>query len=151
VKQVNAFINFIIFVEEFLLWNPGRINTLIEKIFVVIFRGLEGGETVSQFVFYLNPFVAFFFLSISVGVIVGYVKSIFSENARANMLIWLERNSYIRVILAVILGIVFLLQLMKVFDNPYLTLRLIYQNKSLWGIIFAYMIVKRLISEKAWS
>lgn len=150
-KQVNAAINFIIFLEEFLLWQPGRVNTLIEKIFAVILRGMEGGAYAHSFVTYLNPFVAFFFLSISVGVMVGYIKSIFSENARVNMLIWLERNSFIRIILAVLLGIVFLLQLLKVFDNPNLTLEMIYQNKTLWSIIFAYMIIKRFISEKAWS
>jgi len=149
-KHINASIKFIIFLEEYLLWRPGQVNTLIEKILAAIVRGLDGGQMFTVLITYVNPFLMYLLLLSSVGPIVWYLKSIFGEKARVNLLLWLERNAYIRILLAVVLGIVFILQLLKIFDNPYLTFVTVYQNKSLWTVIFTYVIAKRFISEKAW-
>jgi hypothetical protein len=150
-KHINASIKFVVFLEEFLLWRPGQVNTLIEKILAAIVRGLDGGQMINEFIIYVNPLLMYFLLLGSVGPVVWYLKSIFGENARVNLLVWLERNAYIRILLAVILGIVFIWQLLLIFDNPQLTFLMIYQNKTLWTVIFTYIIAKRFISDKAWG
>lgn len=150
-KHVNGVITFLFFLEEFFLWQPGRISTLFEKLLVVLFRTSENYNEVYAIAHYLNPGLSFFLLIISVGPTIGFLKTLFNERAKSDILIWLERHNYVRVILAAFLGFGLLMQLLNIVNDSYLTAISIYQNKTFWTVIFAYIILKRFLSTDIWS
>lgn len=156
-NQVNKVILFILFLEEYLLWHPGsgRFNSLCEKLAHIFIKGVGDPNFYAPvdglYLYYINPALCYFLLLISAGPLISYIKSIISENARANILIWLERHSYIRVVLAAILGIIFITQLLNILDNPSITLLALYQNKFLWTVVFGSMLIKRFLKKNAWD
>ena len=150
-KNINAAISFVFFLEEYLLWSPGHINTLFEKIARVIALSLDSEGILLQLVYFINPFFCYILLLASVPRLVDYIKTIFTENARNSILIWIERHNYIQVILALVLGGFFLLMVLRIFENSSLSLLDLYQSKILWTILFGYIVAKRIISIKSWQ
>lgn len=150
-KTTKGVINFILFLEEYLLWTPGEIHTLFERLFYVILNSVSSSTPFYQLLIFLNPIFCYFLLLTSVTPVVTYLKSMFDERVEADVLIWIERHGFIRIILTAFLVLFFLIQLLNVLDNPSVTLLALYQNKTLWTIIFIYVILKSFLSEKTWS
>ena len=149
-KNINGVLTFIFFIEEYLLWIPGQISTLIEKLGMVLFRSTESTDILTV-ILNINPAFCFFLLLISIGPTVEFFHTLFTEHARAEMIIWLERHKYVNVILSVIVVVIFLLQFFNIFNNPTMTLLTLYRNKALWTVIFGYIVLKRILSTDVWS
>lgn len=146
-KKINGIVTFIIFLEEFFFWSPGRINTLIEKILMTIFRSGEASSSANMLITLINPALCWLLLLMSATSIVRFVFSIINENLEAEILLLFERYSWVRIVLIAILVIILLSQLLNIFNDSSLTLISIYQNKMFWAVIFVYMIIKRILSE----
>jgi hypothetical protein len=151
VKQTNSIVNFILFLEEFFLWSPGGVSSLFERLFSIILKSIDKSLPYKELASLINPFLCYILFVSSATNIAAYLISIFNERAKADILIWLERNKYIRVVLVAIFALIFILQVLDILDAPSMTLLALYQDKGLWILIFFYMFIKRFLSEKNWS
>ncbi len=146
--DVNGFIRFVLFLEEFIFWNPRYFNTIVEKVFLALPIDFITQSEVRVIGSYINPALFILLFLSSYSSIIKFVTSYLGEHAKADILIWLERNKFIKAILAVGLAVFMLFFVVKpVVDSSNFSLMNVYQDKSLWSILFSYMIVKRLISE----
>lgn len=150
-KRNNSIVTSIFFLEEFLLWRPGEVNTLFQKLFYIIFRSIDSSFPYREIATLINPLLCYILFALSILNVVVFFKSVFNERARADILIWLERNKYIRVILMALFVLIFIAQVLKVLDDSSLTVMVLYQDKGFWTSIFLYMFIKRLLSEKHWE
>lgn len=146
--NVNGFIRFVLFLEEFIFWNPRYFSTIVEKIFLALPINSMTQSEIRAIGSFINPALFILLFLSSYSSIVKFITSFLGEHAKADILIWLERNKFIKAILAVGLAIFMLFFVIKpVVDSSNFSLLNVYHDKTLWAILFSYMFVKRLISE----
>ncbi len=146
--NINGIITFILFLEEFIFWNPRYTNTIAEKIFLSLPLEFLSRAEIRTFASFIKPALFILIFLISYSSIVKFVTSFIGEHAQAEILIWLERNNYIKVILIVFLVIFMVFFVVKpIVDSSNFSLLSVYHDKTLWAIFFGYLIVKQLISE----
>ncbi len=147
--DISGFIRFVLFLEEFMFWNPRYFNTIVEKVFLAL--PLDSFITQSEvrlIASYINPALFILLFLASYSSIVRFIISFLGEHARSEFLVWLERNKYFKAILAVALAVFMIFFVVKpIVDSSDFSLLNVYHNKTLWTVLFSYIFVKRLISE----
>lgn len=146
--RINGIISFILFLEEWFFWKPGRVNTIIEKVLFSAGRSFFSTRDLEILLYFVNPALLILLFLGSVTAIVNLAKSFFSETAKAELIIWVARHSYIKVILAVIVAVFVIFGVLRsVVDASDFSLMNLYFNKSFWGVMFAVITVNRFLKE----
>ncbi len=126
---------FLLFLEEFFLWVPGSINTIIEQLSLIVFRSTP--EFDYQVVLLLNPGVAAFLFLISSGATVRYVRSLLTSWTSTDLILFMNRHSIIRIVISGIIAFWLLTQVLTVLSSgDVIQLTDLYQNKSFWTALF---------------
>lgn len=139
-RQPLRLLIFVLFLEEFILWEPRKVSTITELFLQSIVSSFgdptrtlteSGATTLMSLVLLVNPLwsAILFFASI------GAVASVIGSHASFGVSVLLRRYGWL---LALIIFAVLLYQVRQLLSQPAVSanVRQIYQTKSLWVTLF---------------
>jgi hypothetical protein len=129
---------FLLFLEEFVQWVPGGVNTIVERLALIGFRSTEGFDY--QLVTLLNPGVAAFLFLVSSGATVRFVRSLLTSWTSTDLILFINRHAIIRIVISGAIAFWLLQQILAVLSAGDVNrLTDLYQNKSFWTVLFIGM------------
>jgi len=126
---------FLLFLEEFLQWVPGGVNTIIERLALIWFRTTQ--EFDYQLITLLNPGIIIFLFLISSGATVRFVRSLLASWTSTDLILFMNRHSIIRIIISGMIVFWILQEILSVLSTGEINrLTDLYQNKPFWTVLF---------------
>ncbi len=141
---------FLLFLEEFIVWDPGRVNTITELVLRALVSSLdeqfeaatqpELTTTLIHYVRLVNPLWSAILFFTSIGAIANLLGS--RLPFRLNIL----RRRYGWLVVVAVAGWV-LYQILQILSEPAASENLlqIYRNKSLWTILFGSIAIYLIV------
>lgn len=134
----------LLFLEEFILWRPGEVQTLAERLLQLTLR--TAGEDYGQWVTLVNPALALLLFLIAVGPTVSYARNLITNSVGTNLILWMNRHSVIRIALAALIGLWLLRQLLITLSGDVGTLMDLYQDKGFWTTLLIGITAYKFVS-----
>lgn len=125
------------------MWQPGTINTIVERFLQL---ALKSTPDVSQWLTLLNPGLSIFLFLVTVGATVGYVHSLLYNSISPGLILFMNRHSVIRFILAGLVAFWLLRQLMATLSGDVGSLMDLYIDKSFWTMLFVGIAAYKFVS-----
>jgi hypothetical protein len=133
----------LLFLEEFILWQPGQLSTLVERFLLLLFKS---SPEVMNWLPWLNPGLAIILFLIVVGPTVDWFRSLLSNSMGTNLILFMNRHGIIRIILAALVAVWILLQLRETLSGDVGSLADLYRNKSFWAMLFIGITAYKFVS-----
>lgn len=133
----------LLFLEEFVMWQPGTINTIVERFLLL---ALKSAQDASQWLTLLNPGLSILLFLVAVDATIGYVHSLLYNHISPDLILFMNRYSVIRFILAGLVAFWLLRQLMATLSGDVGSLMDLYIDKSFWTMLFVGIAAYKFVS-----
>ena len=133
----------VLFLEEFIFWQPGALQTLVERFLLLAFNSMP---QVTEWLVWLNPGLSIFLFLIVVGPTVDWVRSLMSNSAYTDLIQYMNRHSLFRIVLAGLIAFGILTEVMETLSGDVGSLLDLYQNKSFWTMLFVGITAYKFVS-----